>query len=265
MNTEGKRCSKCGTEHPRTAEYFSLSKRGRDGLGSRCLSCKLEARRASWRRYTKTPKGRASSRRAKRAHVMTPREREARLERDRRYRKTPKGREARLRYYEANAEKLCAASRARAAANPERVRETYRAWRTANPERVRAHNAARRARELLATPPWARFQDLVDVEESRWTFAAMHGLDEHEVHLDHLVPLKAFARLDGRRVHVASGLHCPDNLAWKVGPENLKKNASIAHYESELMEPPSFEQVAFVAGEDEPLPETDEWVDALAL
>jgi hypothetical protein len=130
------------------------------------------------------------------------------------------------------------------AGNREHDREGARRWRQTHPAAVRARKAAYRAEKLRATPKWTRQQDLEFIEDSRWAFAAMHGLDEHEVHLDHLIPLKAYGYIDGKRVRVASGLHTPDNLTWKVGPENLRKGSSLTRALADIDEPPTFERAS---------------------
>jgi hypothetical protein len=151
-------------------------------------------------------------------------------------------------YRAANREELAARQAAYYRTTPSRrsyMSEYHRKLRKECPEYFRAKHAARRAMKLQATPKWVRLQDLIDVETSRWAFAAMHGLDEHEVHLDHLIPLKTFGYIDGKRVRVASGLHCPDNLAWKTGKDNLRKGASLERALADTDEPSTFEQRAY--------------------
>lgn len=98
--------------------------------------------------------------------------------------------------------------------NREIVAEKRRVWAAANKPKIYALNAARRGREILATPPWA---DLYKAE-----FEAIYAERERieretgiKHHVDHIYPLK------GKN---SCGLHVPWNLQVITATENLRKN-----------------------------------------
>lgn len=146
-----------------------------------------------------------------------------------------RGRSNNKKYYDANREMLCKASREYHAQNGEKIRETkrryfdanrtsvnerIREWKRANPKKVleaqrRYHainpgagshtRAIRRARLVLATPNW------VDCEALRVVYkrAAELGMV-----VDHIIPLKNAC---------VCGLHVPWNLQFLTRLENAQK------------------------------------------
>lgn len=46
-------------------------------------------------------------------------------------------------------------------------------------------------------------------------------------HVDHIIPVKAYDMRDGKRVHVASGLHVSWNLQYLPAQVNLKKSCNL--------------------------------------
>jgi hypothetical protein len=139
------------------------------------------------------------------------------------------------RSYKKRAEKIRAAARSWRAANPELVAvqkrrerernagaapESARAYkernkahlaklaaeyRRQNKGRVNAHTAARKCRQMKATPPWADLEAIA----SLYAEGAASGMD-----VDHVIPLKG---------KLVSGLHVETNLRLLPPTENNKK------------------------------------------
>ena len=87
-------------------------------------------------------------------------------------------------------------------------------WAAANKPKIYALNAARRGRELMATPPWAYLhkKDFEAVYAERERITKETGIIHH---VDHIYPLK------GKN---SCGLHVPWNLRIITKTENLRKN-----------------------------------------
>lgn len=102
----------------------------------------------------------------------------------------------------------------------ERNKETQAAkkvaWRAANKALIYALNAARRGREIQATPPWAdQYKDdftFIYAERDRISLAT--GVKHH---VDHIYPLRG---------KDSCGLHVPWNLRIIPAVENLRKRNS---------------------------------------
>ena len=63
------------------------------------------------------------------------------------------------------------------------------------------------------------------------------------VHLAHLVPLKGYREIDGKRTHAVTGLHVLENLEWMLATSNLSQGSKI---DEALLDPrPTFEQVTW--------------------
>jgi hypothetical protein len=131
-------------------------------------------------------------------------------------------------------------ARRRYAADPVKHLKVQRIWRTANPPAIRAKDARRRAREVNALPPWTDLAAIAHLEAARWIFASLHGVDECEVHLDHIIPLKASVYINGTLTQIASGLHVEANLTFKLARDNCSKNCRFD--EAELNYQPIYEQ-----------------------
>lgn len=95
------------------------------------------------------------------------------------------------------------------AEDPDRKAREIREWRAKNPGRARAIAAARRARVLRVTPPWADQDALRQV----YDVAAMLGME-----VDHVHPLK------GKNF---CGLHVPWNLQLLTRSENASKGNKL--------------------------------------
>lgn len=94
---------------------------------------------------------------------------------------------------------------------PEIFKAYAKRWRAKYPAERRHYSAARRARRLRATPAWADQKALRKVYQKAEQHRKLTG---HEVHVDHIVPLKHA---------LVCGLHVPDNLQIVMGKFNLKK------------------------------------------
>lgn len=97
--------------------------------------------------------------------------------------------------------------------NREIVAEKRKIWAAANKPKIYALNAARRAAEIMATPPWAG--------QYKAEFEAIYAERERlqretgiKYHVDHIYPLR------GKN---SCGLHVPWNLRPIPAHENLRK------------------------------------------
>jgi len=100
------------------------------------------------------------------------------------------------------------------ARNKEIQSEKRKIWAAANKPKIYAHNAARRAREILATPPWASSYkaEFEAIYAERERIERETGIKHH---VDHIYPLRG---------KTSCGLHVPWNLQVITATENLRKN-----------------------------------------
>lgn len=129
--------------------------------------------------------------------------------------------------HRAEANARCKAYRAR---HPERVKASAAAWDKAhpgkmqewktasakkwkkeNPARVREHDAARRALEIMAMPPWADRAAIAEVYAAAAARTRESGIQHH---VDHAYPLRGQG---------FSGLHVPWNLQVLTAAQNMSK------------------------------------------
>ena len=97
--------------------------------------------------------------------------------------------------------------------HPDRVAATGKAYREQNGAKRAFWQMTRQARQKQAVPLWA---DLDAIE-------AIYAACPPGHHVDHIIPLKAMRG----RTHVASGLHCEDNLQYLPADENRRKWATL--------------------------------------
>lgn len=112
----------------------------------------------------------------------------------------------------ANPEKAREQSRKLYAASPDKQRERTRKWREDNPEKRAAVRAARRARKIQATPPWADTAAIKAIYAECARVSAETGIQHH---VDHIAPLR------GRAV---CGLHVETNLRVIPAADNIAKS-----------------------------------------
>lgn len=116
-------------------------------------------------------------------------------------------------YYQANKERLISHVSTWKQANRDRVRASERAGYRRNKARFHANVAARRAKQLQATPIWS------DQEAVREYYRAVSALNESfgasTFNVDHIVPLKH---------PLVCGLHAHTNLRVVTREENYTKN-----------------------------------------
>lgn len=84
-------------------------------------------------------------------------------------------------------------------------------WRKKNKSKVSGYSAARRAREINATPGWADMTEIASIYAKATAMSESSGIQHH---VDHIWPLKG---------HGFSGLHVQCNLRILTASENLKK------------------------------------------
>ncbi len=117
--------------------------------------------------------------------------------------------------YRANAEKVIARQKANRAKDPEVHRARVRRHYQQNKAKYPAYVAARKARKLQATPPWADMKAIQAVYEQARRVTLETGV-LHEV--DHVHPLQG---------KTLCGLHVHWNLQILTRTENRKKAASL--------------------------------------
>jgi 5-methylcytosine-specific restriction endonuclease McrA len=147
-------CTKCGGEFPRTAEYFQVNRKCRDGLGSWCRSCH---KRATQKSRDNDPNYLAKAR----ARMQT--------------------------VYAANPEAVKGRARQWREEHPDEVRQRDRRYRQENRPRARQQERDRRARERAAegehtTEEWTA---LCHAYDNR----CLRCGDEGPLTVDHIVPL----------------------------------------------------------------------------
>lgn len=84
-------------------------------------------------------------------------------------------------------------------------RDSSRKWRKNNPLKRRAWETLRRAKKMMATPPW------VDKKELEVIYLNCPA----GYHVDHIIPLKH---------PLVCGLHVPWNLQYLSSKENIRKH-----------------------------------------
>jgi hypothetical protein len=94
--------------------------------------------------------------------------------------------------------------------NREVHRERSRQWATLHPEKTSARNAARKARQLKATPKWAN----TEVIKTLYEIASIYRSNGIIAHVDHIVPLKN---------PKVCGLHVEHNLTLLPAVANHSK------------------------------------------
>ena len=112
-------------------------------------------------------------------------------------------------YRAANIERIQEREKARYQDNKEHYQKLNRIWSQNNKDKCNAHDAARYARELQATPVWLDKQQKQEIL-SWYTEAQATNLE-----VDHIVPLK------GKTV---CGLHVPWNLQLLTRSKNASKS-----------------------------------------
>lgn len=222
MNIE-RACSACGAVKP--IEMFKRHKQCVGGVTHQCKTCANAKAAADRARTPRKPLTEAQklARREKYARDIALSRAKARAV----YGAAAESRRQTARVYAANnpdkvntwrkqhyantAEKRKAAAKSWYVANMERAREARRAWADANKGRVAAAKAARKRAIRRATPAWVDTEEIVSVY-ARASALREQGLD---VHVDHVVPLKARA---------VCGLHVPWNLQVLPAAANLRKS-----------------------------------------
>ncbi len=107
-------------------------------------------------------------------------------------------------YYQANKERMDAATKAWRERNRERWNAIRAKWRKDNPEYHCFIQAKRRASKLNATPKWANMEKIKEIYLN-----CPKGF-----HVDHIIPLQ------GKDI---CGLHIETNLQYLPASENCKK------------------------------------------
>lgn len=172
--------------------------------------------------------------------------REAQLERSRQWR--TKNREAHLEYartyYLAHREKRIAYNKEWRRQNYEYHREQCRRWRENNKEQRRrllaawhrrnpgkasVYTSCRRANKRKAQPLWLSEEQLNQIDALYDEARRLEKVTGQKYHVDHIIPFKAKALVDGKYVHVACGLHVPWNLCILPTKQNLQKHCKLGN------------------------------------
>lgn len=185
-----KRCPRCG--ETKSLSDFHACRRKKDGRQPRCKACAC-ALRAQWRdRQGQLPENKAAAReRTKKWREQNP----------------ERWRASNKKWCEANAERQRDGVRRFRVRNPNYERDRY----AASPGLCAAYAAARRARVIKATPPWANQEAIFAFYEKAKRHTVETGVPHH---VDHIIPLR------GKNV---CGLHVETNLQILTGSENSRK------------------------------------------
>jgi hypothetical protein len=183
-----KTCTRCKIEKPVTE--FSRNKGKKDGLESRCRTCRADYNRG----YCKAN--------AEKMRERTRKWQEANPD---------KTRERQRRWFEANLDKERERKHHWKKNNQERWRESDSIWKKTNKDRVVALNAKRRATKLRATPVWANLKAIEAIYAASARISKCLGIEHH---VDHIVPLL------GKNV---CGLHVHNNLQVLPAKLNIAK------------------------------------------
>lgn len=217
-------CNKCGTEYPRTPEFWNLQKRHVDGLEEVCKRC-ASSRSREW--Y-------AANRERARAQGKQYRDsnRERVLEGKLRYRAANKERvksgvdawksanrgrisEWGKQYRAANAAAIAEKKRADYLANPEIAKQRAREWVQANPERVSMRTARRRAAFKNAPGVFTEDDLIRQFEKQQGECFYCHRDLAGQGTIDHYIPLSK------------GGTNWPDNIVLACWPCNNAKRAKL--------------------------------------
>lgn len=115
-------------------------------------------------------------------------------------------------HYRANREHRSAKMAEWYEANKDVVSASQKAWRSANLHKIAAKQARRRAAETKATPAWANQALISSFYELAREATQRTGIPHH---VDHIVPLRG---------KIVCGLHVESNLQVLPGAENLSKS-----------------------------------------
>lgn len=101
--------------------------------------------------------------------------------------------------------------------------------------KVASHTAKRKALKINATPKWISKKEEILIEKF-YIIAQNKKKDENEeFHVDHIIPLVAkdyVLQDDGtyKYMHIACGLHCPNNMQVLNGIENKEKQSRFDRF-----------------------------------
>lgn len=107
------------------------------------------------------------------------------------------------------------------------MRALWSAYTRNNPEKNATKASKRRATQLQATPPWYTAEHDAQIEALHADRRRMDAETGRPHHVDHIIPLVAKARVDGKWVQVACGLHVPWNLRVMPGADNCRKSCKL--------------------------------------
>lgn len=200
-------CTKCKVEKP--VEDFSINKRVKTGLKSRCKACSAEDY-AHWISTNKENKKKSKKEwyDNNKPHV---------LEYARVYAKNNKERcaEAKKNWYIRNSVQLKQKAKQYHIDNVEHKREKAKEWKLLNRHRATAAQRKRELAKTKATPSWLTDVDKMEIENFYWLAKDLERVSGQKYHVDHIIPLK------GKDV---CGLHVPWNLQILPADINIEKS-----------------------------------------
>lgn len=217
FTTPTRKCTKCGTEYPVTAEHFYREKKGKYGFHAACKKCMAAASMCYAEAYPE--KIRARNQRFYKTHLEQERDR------IRRYREGHREqmREAQRRHYAEYPEQERDRGRQWREANPDKNRKAERRWRQEHPEQKRTHRRNHRALKRAAEGTHTASD--IEVQHQR-----QHGKcyycdckmiksphKPNSATVDHVVPLDR------------GGRNSPDNLVIACRSCNSSKKNKLPH------------------------------------
>lgn len=112
-------------------------------------------------------------------------------------------------------------------ANRDAILAQKKVYAKNNPEKLRNNQAKRRASKRRATPPWYNADHHTAIEQLFVEALQLTKATGIKHHVDHVIPLTAKARVNGKYIQIACGLHVPWNLKPMPGQDNCRKTYKL--------------------------------------
>lgn len=209
-STTFKRCTKCQTEYPATAEYFRRSRSNRGGLAARCKKCMNQEDRD----YRAANQEKIAAQ----CHAYYVEHADKIKATARKHYEENKDRHVQLvnEWRAANPDKVRETRRKWSTNNPEKERQKLRRWRSENPEKRRAQAHKRRALEKSFGGSFTS-DDIEAIRKAQGNRCYICHKKLTKFHVDHFIPV------------ALGGTNDPGNLRLACPHCNQSKNAKHPH------------------------------------